>query len=1108
MAKSGARGGFKNRKKASNNGIGQKSQTPVFGKKGFTFNKPHDAKHLEVYDIQYYASKDFIRDVVRMNNAVMKNVRKGIDPEDFVDLDVFSNRHDIRVRTKDDSLSILQNARLVQREALRILKNQPDISWRALAGDNEDKKDFKRAMSRFWGSTEYRLFGTKAHPTGGAMNNLTSSTGGGVPIIDPSFRTSKSFKQAYNRFAKHAVLIHGRLKDPNDPKSQYDVYDTFEEALGEANRKKGIRAQLAILKSKLQLQTISHDREPWPTSDDSKVAHKMHGSSILKAYAYGAPTNPINVRFDGEKITGYKNPYEPETVSDAQEMFGDGFYNVDYNTAVYGPTPLPIFQSRSTPLPNTPSPTPTPTPAPAPAPDTPTPSPTPTTPTSLPTGPNQLLRHTTFFNNPYTVDVDKNGAWVNPSTALSKLDMDFIRQHNLSVRSALTSMYENGLYKQKNKNLRVRVLNPTASDIAKGYTGGQRVQYSQNGANGWSRWTDMDPSTKGFKGYVTESEQHPERWIAGQGAFISSVTPQSPQPKPLQPKPSQIVLGTGANQFPIDKDDRGIWSVNQNTPQNLLDVARKRVAAHNAVVGKAQGLVASGDPQYAQSFFTQRGNTQIRINSPTEAAIAMGYTGHSIWARRRDKDGNWRDWEEVPYSQGGRYHSLVKNKEQYGENWFGSQEEMEEFFTKHPPEQKKDLSKIAKALTSLVSPVIGLAKSSATLAGEMGGAYASATGAALTENIFNTGGEGLTGALGSAGGGAGGFISGIGDSISGGGGALGGIAGNMSDGAKGKGAMAVAGAALAIGGQVTSAAGSAISGGWDTAVGFLKSINKAVIKIMNTSPVFEAIKNILSLAYQMAFLPAMTLLQTNLLPLFTNLLNWAVGFGQDFAVTFQKYIEPITGSFRSALSGVMEFFNSRKNDIAELLAGAIQMLPTMLEIQRAMIELIVNNKDAILETVNLTLQAMKSLVSQGVIDTLLDFARSSAEFIDEYGESLIHTMVNIAKILQKLTGGVFDLSNSNKTKVNGLGGIGSALVGGFRTIFGFAEGGYVPATPGGVPAIIGEGGEGEYIIPESKMSRIGGGVTINFTGNVYGMNDFKYQVRSIMNEYSTKSNYR
>ena len=70
-----------------------------------------------------------------------------------------------------------------------------------------------------------------------------------------------------------------------------------------------------------------------------------------------------------------------------------------------------------------------------------------------------------------------------------------------------------------------------------------------------------------------------------------------------------------------------------------------------------------------------------------------------------------------------------------------------------------------------------------------------------------------------------------------------------------------------------------------------------------------------------------------------------------------------------------------------------------------------------------------------------------------------------------------------------------------------ANGGYVPATPGGVPAIIGEGGEGEYVIPESKLNNIGG-LTVVFSGNVYGMNDFKQQVRSIMNEYTTKANFR
>ena len=42
----------------------------------------------------------------------------------------------------------------------------------------------------------------------------------------------------------------------------------------------------------------------------------------------------------------------------------------------------------------------------------------------------------------------------------------------------------------------------------------------------------------------------------------------------------------------------------------------------------------------------------------------------------------------------------------------------------------------------------------------------------------------------------------------------------------------------------------------------------------------------------------------------------------------------------------------------------------------------------------------------------------------------------------------------------------------------FASGGYVPARPGGTLAIIGEAGQGEYVIPESRMGSVGGGQSI------------------------------
>jgi hypothetical protein len=60
-----------------------------------------------------------------------------------------------------------------------------------------------------------------------------------------------------------------------------------------------------------------------------------------------------------------------------------------------------------------------------------------------------------------------------------------------------------------------------------------------------------------------------------------------------------------------------------------------------------------------------------------------------------------------------------------------------------------------------------------------------------------------------------------------------------------------------------------------------------------------------------------------------------------------------------------------------------------------------------------------------------------------------------------------------------------------------ASGGYVPARPGGTLVRLGEGGEGELVVPESKQ---GGGVHLHFHGPVYGIEGFKREVKRIMGE--------
>lgn len=67
-------------------------------------------------------------------------------------------------------------------------------------------------------------------------------------------------------------------------------------------------------------------------------------------------------------------------------------------------------------------------------------------------------------------------------------------------------------------------------------------------------------------------------------------------------------------------------------------------------------------------------------------------------------------------------------------------------------------------------------------------------------------------------------------------------------------------------------------------------------------------------------------------------------------------------------------------------------------------------------------------------------------------------------------------------------------------LYPFAKGGVVTEP---TPALVGEAGP-EAIIPLDKMQS---GITIQFNGNVYGMNDFERQVQTIVNRYGNRRNY-
>lgn len=80
----------------------------------------------------------------------------------------------------------------------------------------------------------------------------------------------------------------------------------------------------------------------------------------------------------------------------------------------------------------------------------------------------------------------------------------------------------------------------------------------------------------------------------------------------------------------------------------------------------------------------------------------------------------------------------------------------------------------------------------------------------------------------------------------------------------------------------------------------------------------------------------------------------------------------------------------------------------------------------------------------------------------------------------------------------------------------FASGGYVPSTPGGRIVGLAEGGEGEWIVPDSKVrgfaqSVLGGGTVVNnlyLQGPVFGVDDLDRRVKRIMDASARESRRR
>ena len=249
-----------------------------------------------------------------------------------------------------------------------------------------------------------------------------------------------------------------------------------------------------------------------------------------------------------------------------------------------------------------------------------------------------------------------------------------------------------------------------------------------------------------------------------------------------------------------------------------------------------------------------------------------------------------------------------------------------------------------------------------------------------------------------------------------------------------------------------------------------------------SSPLMQSIESLFNLAVQMFFLPLGTKLAETILPATLDLVDavldiWDKFEGKSLGEMMEYAIKEGTKMFGEYISNIGETLKDEK----------------------------------------------------GIVGSIGNFLVTLGEFIENKGESIIQAIFNTASLILDnfkefvsiyiglmtaqigATIGGSSILGNLVAPIGALGGAGIGFAVGTSagwsalTVMGYADGGYVPSREGGTLAVVGEGGEGEHIIPDSKAdafaaSRMKGSSTYNITINGYTDSELKRYVQDVVSE--------
>lgn len=246
-------------------------------------------------------------------------------------------------------------------------------------------------------------------------------------------------------------------------------------------------------------------------------------------------------------------------------------------------------------------------------------------------------------------------------------------------------------------------------------------------------------------------------------------------------------------------------------------------------------------------------------------------------------------------------------------------------------------------------------------------------------------------------------------------------------------------------------------------------------KLSAASPLLQAIEQLFNLAWTIFFMPIGNKIGELLIPAVIELVDSVVAFWEEYGDGGLG--DMVAGAVEWGVQALGEFFAHIGDALAEQ-TGWVGTIGTFLQKLGSFIE---NNGENLINLVGDW--ALWNLEHMGTIITLI------GTFMTLHYALQIATMAVIAASNHPVIGGILG------TAAAGVAIAGIAASYNIGSQFNMAEGGYVPATPGGQIKRLAEAGEGEYVIPESKMGQMG--------GNTYHVNVYSYsteELRSIIKD--------